>query len=48
MINPENGDIQKVTTHEKHLELKELGYVHKEHDMSLGIDYSVMPSEVHN
>ena len=28
MINPENGDIQKVTTHAKHIELKELGYVY--------------------
>jgi len=33
MINKTTGDIQKVETHEKHLELVELGYVHYEHNM---------------
>jgi len=32
MINKASGDIQKVETHEQHLELMELGYAHYEHD----------------
>ena len=32
MINNATGDIQNVETHEKHLELMKLGYVHYEHD----------------
>ena len=32
MINKATGDIQNVETHENHLELMELGYVHYEHD----------------
>ena len=33
MINTESGDVQKVEDHAKHMELKELGYVHKVNDM---------------
>ena len=38
MINPENGDIQKVETHERHMELMKLGYVHHGHDMTTNKD----------
>jgi len=31
MTNPNTGDVQKVETHERHMELMELGYVHHEH-----------------
>ena len=38
MINPENGDIQKVETHERHMELMKLGYVHHGHVMTTNKD----------
>ena len=39
MINPSNGDVQEVENHEKHMELKALGYVHHGHDMGTDDDH---------
>jgi protein SCO1/2 len=40
MINPSDGDVQKVENHEKHMKLKALGYVHHGHDMGTDHDHS--------
>ncbi|MBT68186.1 MAG: SCO family protein [Thiotrichales bacterium] len=45
MINPENGDVQKVENHERHMELMKLGYVHHGHDMATNKDSHEMVAD---